>query len=675
MTARLGSLAPALLPALPALALFVGWIGNGGGYAPTSWYPGVFALGGLLLASVLGLGRVRVSRPLAVALAALGAYTAWSYLSIAWAAAPGVALEGANRTLLFLFAFALFAVLPWDERRGLVAIGGFVLAVGVVGLVTAIDLGTAADAATMFLDARLQAPLDYHNADAALWTMAALPALVLASRRELHPAWRGAFLAVAGVCAELALLTQSRGWLATLPIVLLAGLLLAPSRLRFALVAAMAGLGLAAALPALLDVYDVGGVRETAAASADVAREAADAMWAILLSAAGLFAAGVALGVADRRLELSESGARRVGRGAAIVAGVALLAGAAVGWAAVDGEPLDRLDSAWEEFKENEAPGEEDTTRFASLGSTRYDFWRVALDLTGDRPLAGLGQDNYAAEYLERREAVEEPRWIHSLPLRLTTHTGIVGLLLFVAFAIAAGAAALRGPESGGRRMLAAACLAPVAVWTVHGSVEWLWEFPGLSAPAFAFAGLAAALRRPEETERLPRRPARRTAVVFGVIAVAAVVVAAGAPYLSERAVQRGLDARGADTDRALERLDDAAGFNPLAIRPRLVAGLVAADAGRVDAALRELRRAIGREDGNWFAHFELGLVASDAGDAGLAGAEYRRALELNPLEPVVKDALRRVASRRPLSRLDAHEQLLNRARVRVGLAPRALGD
>jgi len=40
-------------------------------------------------------------------------YVLWSYLSIAWAQAPGTALEGSNRALLYLIVFSLFVMLPW----------------------------------------------------------------------------------------------------------------------------------------------------------------------------------------------------------------------------------------------------------------------------------------------------------------------------------------------------------------------------------------------------------------------------------------------------------------------------------------------------------------------------------------------------------------------------------
>ena len=65
----------------------------------------------------VGVVRLRLPRfPLAVriALGALAAYTALSFLSIPWAAVPGDAWEGADRTLLYLLVFALFAC--WRQR-------------------------------------------------------------------------------------------------------------------------------------------------------------------------------------------------------------------------------------------------------------------------------------------------------------------------------------------------------------------------------------------------------------------------------------------------------------------------------------------------------------------------------------------------------------------------------
>ena len=67
-----------------------------------------------------------------VALGCLAAYTALSYLSILWAGVPGDAWEGANRTLLYLLVFALFAC--WRQRGASAALllGAWTLAMVVL---------------------------------------------------------------------------------------------------------------------------------------------------------------------------------------------------------------------------------------------------------------------------------------------------------------------------------------------------------------------------------------------------------------------------------------------------------------------------------------------------------------------------------------------------------------
>src|ERR1700704_3730603 len=108
--------APATVPALVAIALFIVWATSQGGYPLTHWAPGGLLLLALLTLTAVVL-RVRLAElPLAVklALACLAAYTSLCFLSILWAGVPGDAWEGANRTLLYLLVFALFAT--WRQH-------------------------------------------------------------------------------------------------------------------------------------------------------------------------------------------------------------------------------------------------------------------------------------------------------------------------------------------------------------------------------------------------------------------------------------------------------------------------------------------------------------------------------------------------------------------------------
>ncbi|HEY4996814.1 MAG TPA: hypothetical protein VII03_02390, partial [Solirubrobacteraceae bacterium] len=218
MTAKLtGSLrrAPATVPALAALVLFVVWASDQAGYPLTHWGPGALIVLALLAIAV-GFVRVplaTVPRTVRVALAALGAYTAFSFLSILWAAVPGDAWEGANRTLLYLLVFALFASWPQRGLSAALLLSAWTLALIVLGAIALlhIDAAGASQLENLLPGGRLDYPTGYPNANAAQWLMAFWPALLLARSEQIAWALRGLLAGGAVLLAEVALLSQSRG--------------------------------------------------------------------------------------------------------------------------------------------------------------------------------------------------------------------------------------------------------------------------------------------------------------------------------------------------------------------------------------------------------------------------------------------------------------------------------
>ena len=107
--------APATVPALAAMALFVVWATGQAAIRSLLGPGGLIVLALLGVAVVfIGLDRAKLPIALKIALLCFAAYTALSFLSILWAAVPGDAWEGANRTLLYLLVFALFAC--WRQR-------------------------------------------------------------------------------------------------------------------------------------------------------------------------------------------------------------------------------------------------------------------------------------------------------------------------------------------------------------------------------------------------------------------------------------------------------------------------------------------------------------------------------------------------------------------------------
>jgi tetratricopeptide (TPR) repeat protein len=680
--------APVTLPCLAALALLVVWSTSDAGYPLTHWAPGGLIVLALLAIALLA-QRPRVAeipRPVLLAVGCLALYTALSFLSILWAAVPADAWEGANRTLLYLLVFALFALWPLRGAGAAMLLCAWTLALVGLAAFTALHLnaaaGDAAQLATLLPGGRLVYPAGYANADAAQWLIAFWPALLLARSRELPAALRGALAGGAVLLAGVALLSQSRGALYATPVMLVLAFALLPARVRtFALLVPVA-LGIGVAAPAILRVGERVEASQAVApggggaAAARAAAAASRATTAIHTATAATFAAAfsVALVVAlaaaaeHRRAPLPRAAATRVHRGVGALALACLLVLLAGGWAAA-GDPLARARHAWDTFKSPSGyrANESGSRLTGGLGSNRYDFYRVALDQFAAHPVVGIGADNFAEPYLLHGRSSETPHYPHSVELRTLAQTGIVGALLALAGLAgalwAAWRALIRAPEPLGRAV-AAAALAGFAYWLVHGSFDWFWEFAGLGAPAFALLGLACALAPRARAHvagegragggreggggfsvggpaaRVRARIRARGGVFAGALLALAAVASFTAPWLSALQVQSAGSIWASDPAQAYARLSDAARLNPLADESLLVAGSIALRRGELRRADREFARALQRTPQDAYATLERGAIASTRGRQRAALALLQRAAKLNPRDPVTREAL-----------------------------------
>jgi tetratricopeptide (TPR) repeat protein len=684
MTAKLmASLraAPATVPQLAAVALFVVWATAQAGYPVTHWAPGGLVVVVLL---VLALAAVRprgLPLGLRVALAALAAYTALSYLSILWAGSPGDAWEGANRTLLYLLVFALFACWRQDSRSAALVLVIWVLAM--VGLAAYVllhaDSVSAAGLPALFPSGRLVDPTGYPNANAAQWLMVFWPAALLARSERLPWALRGVLAGGAVLLAEVALLSQSRGSLYATPVMLVLVFALLPRRLRtFALLIPVAG-AIAAAAPAVLRVGDH--LRQGQVTTGNL-HSATTATLLAALAAGLLVAAAAAL---ESRVKVPAGTRRQLRLGLAAVAGVALLA-LVVGGLAAAGDPVKRIEKSWHSFKHGYSTSSGESRLVSGLGSNRYDFYRVALDQFAAHPVAGIGVDNYQQQYLAHGRSSETPRYPHSVELRTLTETGVLGAVLALAGLLGAGLTALRGTR--GRDPLAAAVAAAAlggfGYWLVHGSVDWFWEFAGLGAPAFALLGLACALapapepgeglrqarapfpRRVEPPGRaagLAARAARPAAIAAGALLALAAAASLALPWFSQLEVQSAARVWTRAPATAYSRLDDAAGLNPLSDEAYLVAGSIALRYGELTHADSYFRRALQRTPDDAYATLERGAIASTRGQRRVALRLLERAVRLAPREGLGREALALARAGRPVSVYALNRAILLKAR------------
>lgn len=642
-------LSPVLLTGTLALAVFLVFARDDAGYDQTVWYPAALFLVALA-AIVLPRLAVRPPRATLAALAFFLAYTIWSFASIAWSDVRADAWDGANRTLLYLVVFALFALLPWTAGTAAVLLGGYALGIAALGVVAFLQAVGAADPEDFFPLGRFAEPAGYQNANCALFLMAFFPAVFLASHPEVPVILRGAQLAAAGVLLELALLAQSRTAVAALPATVLVYLLVVPARLRALAFLALPAIAVALARERILDVYpafrDASGIRDALV----------DVRGALVVTVVALLVVGVAAALFDRRVRLPARLVRATGATVAAIAvlfvvagGVAVLAGA--------GDVRGRAEEAWDDFRTTKKGASGDSYFSSGLGGYRYDIWRVALREFRAAPLHGAGADNFAVAYLRERRSPEEPRYPHSLELRVLSQTGLVGALLFLGF-VASAAVALaflrRRPPL--HRGVAAASIAVFAYWFIHGSFDWFWEIAGLGAPAVGALGLAVALACSPEDART-RRGWTLGVAVFAVAAAATLVP----PWLSAKEVQAAAASWRVQPDAAFDRLERARTLNPLSDNPDMVAGAIAS---RLDDRVRmrnSFERALVRNPYNWYAWLELGLVNALEGRRSEALRLFERARRLSPTEPGIALATTRVRARQPISTAELDRLFLRR--------------
>jgi hypothetical protein len=647
----------AILPAA-ILAVVVYWGSNDGGIATSRWpAEGILLLLLTAVGAAFGAMRADVPRLVHVSVACFAAFTAWSYASIAWAGIPADAWDGANKTFVYLVCVVAFAYSTWRSASVAALLVTFGVAVAILGVVQFALAAHGADPTSYFVAGRLAAPTGYQNANAAFFLIALWPVLLTAVRRGVPVVLRALLFACASALLELALLSQSRGSLVALPIAYALVLLVARRRVRLVLFSVVPVAPAAAAAPRLLDVY-------TAVVSGDdPSPTLRRALTAILVTAAAAAAAGGVAAVVDRQLSPSSRAVRTAG---ATLAALAVAGLCAVAVVAATHDASGRISRGWTQFTHNEVPAPGTSHLSVGLGSNRYDFWRVAWHLFAHRPVGGVGADNYWSYYLRNRQSGEEPRYPHSLELRLLSQTGLVGTVLFLGAILPAVAVALRrrrllDPAS---ELLSTAALAMFAYWLVHGSVDWFWEIPALAAPALA--ALIAAARAGAPSRDGPDvlvRPAARLAVA-GVAALGVATLAF--PWLAARNVELAAGSWGSSPGTAFSQLDLARRLNPLSDSADVIAGAIHARRGEWASARRSFAAATRRNPVNWYSHLELAIADIQLRKLDAARASLARARELDPAEPVLEIVAAGIARPDTFDPRAADDVLLARAQARV---------
>ena len=595
---------------IAVIAVLLAWRERGSIAAP-DWLPYLVLAALLLAAVVLSGGAVRPGKLALTSAGALLALSAWAAISIAWTPAPSLARDEAFLRLLYAIAFLvpLLTLRQAGERAAAVVV--LVLGLGALSIVMGLELRYHDEPGSLYYEGRPYFPISYPNAQAALFLVGFWPAVGLASRATSSLAVRALSLGTAVGLLGGALMDQSKGAAVGLILSALVFFALTPLRLRAFVPAAIAAGLVAPGFRVLTEP-----IRAEDAALEEAVRTAAGLL--LLIAAAGV-AAGAVYALGDRRLSFSPRATRSAGVAVAAILSLALAAGVAAFLTRV-GDPSVYLGDRWEELRAT--PVNEGPTHFQTLGSHRWDFWRVALQDFREEPLTGVGSRGFAVSYLARGDSIETPARAHSLPLDVLGEEGVIGAALLAAALLPLLVVALRR----GRRAAGAAALAASAVyWFVHASVDWTWTLPAAGLPFFLLLGIMAAADSGGEVRRRPAAIAAAAAVVVALLALA--------PWLSARFTGRAL----ATPARAESDLRWARRLDPLSIQPYVAEWQLAPTH---ELRIGALTRAVEREPESFALRYFLGLAYREAGRIEEARRELTLAKALAPRVESVDTAL-----------------------------------
>jgi O-antigen ligase len=620
---------------------------TGGGFSVSSRHIAGLVVW-LLVVGLLALGvagRSLLAKPFYWAAGLLLGLAIWSAISSLWSGSVELSVTEADRVLMYLGVFlAAFLLAQTNQRRQRFGEGiAIALAlVAILALATRLLPHVFALSFDESKGTRLQYPLGYWNGDAIIFSFAAAM-LVWMSRRSVTTALRWFSIGVLPAVLLALYFTHSRGGILTLIVGLGTLLVLSRDRLWYLATFLIAAL---LTLPAIAAIHSYPELSNNYNFPPIVGQG---------LKAGAILLAGIAVTVlavwAMRRWErrnpapvrraLAISRDRRVLGGIAI-AGLVVVAIAAALYGG----------TAWEKFTSSDLKSPSGLAEASSRGRTQY--WEVALDAFGEKPITGQGAGTYQFAWDQHRTIDMNNTEAHSLYLQMLDELGIVGGVLalgLVLFLLWTGYAAWRA--AGGReRELYAILLGVSLAFAVGVAYDWFWQMAVIGSVFFIATGILvaarcgqlwrarAAARAREGHEVESDGESRRFGLTIAGLAVAwLTMLALTGPLLVDHEIHASTDAaQEQDFAAAVNHANTARSIEPWAATPYLQLGLLAQAQGQLPEAIHRFGQAIDREDQNWTFYYLRAKAEHEAGQNEAAQNDLNEARRLNPLETCLSE-------------------------------------
>lgn len=644
------SLDAVLALALSVALLILGFVTTGGFDGSVSissantWAEILITLLGAAVLAALVLVGARAPAWGAGAVGLFAALTALTALSIIWSVQPDASWQAANLTLAYLMTFAAGAALariaPERWRSLLGAVASMAVVLSAYALLAKVFPGSLAASDT---GGRLQAPMDYWNATGALAAMGLGPCLWGFTRPDGPRLLRALAVPGATILAAVVVLSLSRTALGIAVLTLAAWLILAPGRLRGALLLGLAGIG-----AGVICAWSLSHSALSSDGASLADRTSAGHTFGIvlLLVVVAEIAAGLAGARGADRVVLGEALRRRIGT--ALIGLAALLPVAAVVALAASSRGLTgEISHAWHSLVSVNSVVGESASRITQFGSSRPLYWSQGITVGDHALLKGVGALGFATARTQYTKSFQTVGHAHSYVIQTFADLGLLGLIVSLALLLAWGRAVIRSlvPRTGWSRLEGAqswersglfALLLFVVGFGFSSAIDWTWFFPALTVPALLCAGWLAGrgpLRAP--VGQMARRPPllSRPAALGACCALALISLVCA--WLIWQPLHSANDASAAISagSRGAAFVDarSAAAADPLALQPHFVLSQLYQGEGDSAAARAELVAAANLQPHNYESWLQLGLYDLGRHQPRLALPALDRAYALNP--------------------------------------------
>lgn len=536
-------------------------------------------------------------------------------LSVGWSLVPNASLIDAIRLISYtciLAVAALVAQLHQERAREILLGAGLAaLLIVIYALLSRAIPGIFPDSDSY---ARLRLPFGYWNAVGSVAAIGLLIALWTGTSRAGSQLLEVISYPAGGLFVVALMLSQSRGSLLALALVLGVWLMIIPRRLRTAGWLAIVGL---ASLVVVAWAYN-----KTALSVDDVPfaerKSTGFQLMAALIVLSGILA-GAGAFVRSRRHSnpLPAQQRWKIGRVLLILLAISpfvIAVGIGVG---TDKGFSTITDSATAFVSTGTTAPANSPDRLTQTSSLRGRYWNDAYKVFESHTKRGTGGDTYSVARLPYRTDQVNASHAHGMVPQVASDLGALGLLvlfglaavwLLAAFKLAG--ASLRAPwlwlrDVDETRLASVGLMLVALLFGLHSAIDWVWFIPGV-----AFFGLlgggwtlgSPAAHSPVDAPAAQSSPGGTLQIVrAAAIALVGISIAYGIyqPVRAERKVQAGYDVVEASPAKALALGNDAIELDPTSADAFILVSIAQSNGGRQQAAEATLAELTAQQPGN----------------------------------------------------------------------------